>query len=60
MSTMVAMVVNPKISATIATVSILPLAAGYITRGIKGSQGPNTNMMKRIYGVKSFNFVAWI
>ena len=31
--------------------SMFPLAAGYMTRGINGSQGPKTNMTKRIHGV---------
>jgi len=48
----VEIVVSPKINATITTVIISPLAAGYITRGINGSQGPNINIVKRIHGVK--------
>ena len=49
---MVEIVVSPKIKVTITTVIISPLAAGYITRGINGSQGPNINIVKRIHGVK--------
>ena len=45
------MVVTPNADATIATPKKLPFAAGYITRGMSGSQGPNTNIMKRIQGV---------
>lgn len=48
----VKMVVSPNKDATIITDIIFPLAAGYIKRGINGSQGPNKNIIKRNQGVK--------
>ena len=51
MDNIVAIVVNPKMEATMATLIILFVAAGYITRGINGSQGPKTNMINRTQGV---------
>lgn len=56
MASMVPMVVRPNIEATSATVHMLPLAAGYMMSGISGSQGPNTNIVKRIHGVKETVF----
>lgn len=53
-ASMVAIVVSPKTEATIATLPISDRAAGYIRRGISGSQGPKTNMMKRTHGVTLF------
>ena len=49
-------VVRANTDATRATAVILPLAAGYMMRGISGSQGPNTNIVKRIYGVRDNAF----
>ena len=51
MDNIVAIVTNPKMEATIATLIISFLAAGYITRGINGSQGPKTNIVNRTHGV---------
>jgi len=56
MHNIVEIVVNPKINVVIATFIILPLAAGYITRGISGSHGPNINIIKRTHGVKLSDF----
>ncbi len=53
---MVEIVINPKIEATIATSIMLCLAAGYIIRGINGSQGPKTNIVKRTQGVRLTDF----
>ena len=51
MDNIVAIVTNPKMEATMATLIISFLAAGYITRGINGSQGPRTKMVNRTHGV---------
>ena len=48
---MVAMVTIEKRRATSTAPGILLLAAGYIRTGIRGSQGPNTKIRKRIHGV---------
>jgi hypothetical protein len=53
---MLAIVTKPKTDATRPTPIILLSAAGYIRRGISGSQGPNRNTMKRIHGVKLPDF----
>lgn len=55
----VAIVTSPNAEVTITTPHPLFLAAGYITRGIKGSQGPNTNIVNRIHGVMSCALVTW-
>ena len=49
---MVAIVAAAKISVTIASNHQLPAAAGYITRGISGSQGPKRNIVNRTQGVR--------
>ena len=53
---MVPIVITPKIEATTATCIIFCLAAGYIISGISGSQGPKTNIVKRIQGVRLTDF----
>ena len=61
MVSMVSMVVKPKTDATKMTPDILCLAAGNMTNGISGSQGPSTNMVKSIQGVRLASFFfAWI
>ena len=58
---MVKIVVTPKASVTKATPPMLCLAAGYINRGMRGSQGPNTKMVNRIQGVSvDLVFSPWI
>ncbi len=49
-------VVKPKTDATRMTPEILCFTAGNMTNGIRGSQGPNTNMVKSIQGVKLASF----
>jgi hypothetical protein len=51
MTSIVMIVTMPNVKATITTPPVLCLAAGYMINGISGSQGPNTNMAKRIQGV---------
>ncbi len=55
---MVPMVTNPKTEATMATLSILFVAAGYIMRGIRGSHGPKTNTVNRTHGVRLATFIS--
>ena len=50
-TSMVRIVVRPKARVTRTTPNKLCLAAGYMRRGISGSQGPKTKMVKRIQGV---------
>lgn len=50
-ASIVDMVVAPKTRATRITPVMLALAAGYISIGINGSQGPMMNMVKRTQGV---------
>jgi len=52
-------VVRPNTDTTTTTLGILCLAAGYITRGINGSQGPNTNIVNRTQGVRLCPGAAW-
>jgi hypothetical protein len=49
--TIVAMVVRPKIVATSTIAPTLDFAAGYMIKGMRGSQGPNTKIVKRTQGV---------
>ena len=56
MISMVEIVTTPKIEATSTTSIILCLAAGYIIRGISGSQGPKTNIVKSTQGVRLVDF----
>ena len=51
MVTIVAIVVVPNIAVTRTTCHIWPLAAGYMSNGISGSQGPNRKMVNRTHGV---------
>lgn len=53
---MVKMVVKAKTDATRMTPGMLCLAAGYMTSGIRGSQGPKTKIVKSIQGVKLASF----
>lgn len=53
-ASIVEMVTTPNTAATIATEAILPFAAGYMIRGIRGSQGPKTKIVNRIHGVRLF------
>jgi hypothetical protein len=48
---MVLIVTIEKSTDTITAPLILFWAAGYMTSGIRGSQGPKIKMMKRIHGV---------
>ena len=48
---MVAIVVAPKTPVTNTTPDELLFAAGYISKGINGSHGPKTKIVKRIQGV---------
>jgi len=48
---MVAIVARLKIAATTTTPPGLSLAAGNMSSGIRGSQGPKTKIRKRIHGV---------
>jgi hypothetical protein len=52
----VAIVTTPKTLITRTRPKILLFAAGYINNGIKGSQGPNTKIVKSIQGVRFFAF----
>ncbi len=52
----VAIVTIPKTPVTSTRPKVLLLAAGYISSGIRGSQGPNTKMVKSIQGVRFFAF----
>jgi hypothetical protein len=45
------MVVRPKIVATSTIAPTLDFAAGYMIKGMRGSQGPNTKIVKRTQGV---------
>ena len=56
MKSMVEIVITPKIEATSTTFNMLFLAAGYIIRGINGSQGPKTNIVKSTQGVRLVDF----
>lgn len=47
-------VTRPNTALTMRTPLRLSRAAGYINRGISGSQGPNTKMMKITQGVSDF------
>jgi len=61
MASIVNIVARPKAVATTITPEILCLRAGYMTRGIRGSQGPKTKMTKSIQGVRpAFFFWLWI
>jgi hypothetical protein len=51
MPSMVPIVQMEKIADTYTTPKVLALAAGYISNGIKGSQGPNTNIVNSTHGV---------
>jgi hypothetical protein len=60
-TSMVNIVARPKDEATNITPEILCFIAGYMTRGIRGSQGPKTKMTKSIQGVRlAFFFWLWI
>ena len=60
MVSIVSMVVNPKTDATRMTPGILCCAAGYMTNGISGSQGPNTKIVNNIHGVRLLSFfLVW-
>ena len=48
----VVMVTNPKTVATITVPDSDSRAAGYISSGIKGSQGPKTKIVNSTHGVK--------
>ena len=52
----VTIVTTPKTPATSTRPKVLLFAAGYISKGIKGSQGPNTKIVKSIHGVRFFDF----
>ena len=58
-ASMVAIVVSPKTDATRATLSMLFLAAGYMIKGIRGSQGPKTNIVNKTHGVIPIDFESW-
>ncbi len=47
----VMIVIPPKIPATSTKAKRLLFAAGYISMGINGSQGPRTNIVKSTHGV---------
>ena len=49
---MVTIVQTENAPATMNTAPICNLAAGYINNGIKGSQGPSTNTVNKIQGVR--------
>ncbi len=51
MAIIVRIVVRLKTITTKTTPEVLCLAAGNISKGIKGSQGPNTNIVNNIHGV---------
>jgi len=56
MLSIVAIVTTPKTPVTSTRPKVLLFAAGYISNGISGSQGPNTKMVKSIQGVRFFAF----
>ena len=58
MPIIVKIVTTPKMAVTITRLHKLPMAAGYISRGISGSQGPKINIVKRTHGVMLF-FPSW-
>jgi len=59
-ASIVVIVTSPKTIATATTANTLDLAAGYIMRGISGSQGPKTKMTKRTQGVTlAVSVAAW-
>ena len=47
----VASVVSPNTAVTNATSHMCPFAAGYISIGINGSQGPNRKIVNNTHGV---------
>ena len=51
---MVPMVMLPNTAAIHTTLQKLSVAAGYIRIGMRGSHGPNRNIVKRIHGVRLF------
>ena len=57
MAIMVDIVVILNTAATVTTPRVLCLAAGNINNGIKGSQGPKTNIVNNIQGV-TFTLVS--
>jgi len=60
--TITSIVLNVVIVNTPTTTSmpeILLFAAGYISKGIKGSHGPRTKTVNKIHGVISFAVVFW-
>jgi len=53
---MVIIVMTEKAAVTNIRFHRLPRAAGYINRGISGSQGPKTKMVKSIQGVIAVSY----
>ena len=55
---MVSNVAREKTTVTNSTPAMLASAAGYISNGISGSQGPNRKIVNKIHGVILAGFAA--